>query len=197
MGTALVTIGIGPDMTKAGELIRKKCGVPFTAFDSLTGLKNSDRFYRLLSKAAGLVVPRKYQRDRRILVDGMRDAAVRFGGRKVVLSQETGKALALATLLTDMGAVVPLAVIPIKTEAAPRIIAGNILVGDFSDITGSFDLLIAGSHGAQAAQALGVPHMEWGFPVFERLGFNASVNVGYKGTLSLINTIGNMLGGEK
>ncbi len=64
MGTALVTIGIGPDMTKAGELLMEKCGVPFTAFDSLTGLKESDRFYRLLSKTAGMVVPRKYQRDR-------------------------------------------------------------------------------------------------------------------------------------
>jgi nitrogenase molybdenum-iron protein NifN len=184
-------------MEKAGELLREKCGVPFTVFDSLTGLKNADRFYRLLSKAAGMVVPRKYQRDRRILIDGMRDAAVRFGGRKVALAQETGKALVLATVISEMGAEVPLAVIPVKTEAAPRIIAERILVGDFSEIAGSFDLLIAGSHGAQAAQALGVPHMVWGFPVFDRLGFNASANVGYKGTLSLINTIGNMLGGEK
>ena len=197
MGTALVTIAIGPDMAKAGELLRGKCDVPFTVFDSLTGLKNSERFYRLLSKAAGMVVPRKYQRDRKILIDGMRDAAVRLGGRRVALAQETEKALAISTLLSEMGAEVPLAVIPVKTEAAPRIIAGNILVGDFSEIAGSFDLLIAGSHGAQAAQALGVPHMVWGFPVFERLGFNTTVNIGYKGTLSLINAIGNMLGGEK
>jgi nitrogenase molybdenum-cofactor synthesis protein NifE len=197
MGTALVTIAIGPDMEKAGELLREKCGVPFTVFDSLTGIRNADRFYRLLSKAAGMVVPRNYQRDRRILIDGMRDAAVCFGGRKVALAQETGKALALSTLLSEMGVEVPLAVIPAKTEAAQRIIAEKILVGDFSEISGIFDLLVAGSHGAQAAEALGVPHMVWGFPVFDRLGFNASVNVGYKGTLSLINTIGNMLGGEK
>ncbi len=57
----------------------------------------------------------------------MRDAAVRFGGRKVALAQETGKALALSTLLSEMGAEVPLAVIPVKTEAAPRIIAGSIM----------------------------------------------------------------------
>lgn len=197
MGSALVTLAVGPEMNPAAEDIKRRCKVPYTSFDSLTGLGNSERFCRILSKAADMAVPEKYKRYRLILMDGMRDAAVRFGGKRIALALETGKALPLSTLVYGMGASVPLAVVPVKSGAAGRIIADRVVEGGYADLSGRFDLLIAGSHGAQAAGSLGIPHMEWGFPVFGRLGYNASISVGYKGTLELMNTIGNMLGGGK
>ena len=56
-----------------------------------------------------------------------------------------------------------------------------------------FDLLVAGSHGELPARDLRAAHFVWGFPVFERLGHCQRVNIGYRGTLGLVNDIGNTL----
>ncbi len=193
MGAASVTVVIGESLIGAARALRKKCRTPFIAFDSITGLAASDRFFRMLSEIAGRPALERFRRKRKILIDGMRDAAAVFGGKKIVIAQESDAAVGLSGLIREMGGVVPCAVAPAQAPSCAKIKAEKVVIGDFGSIEGGFDMLIANSHGAMSAKSLDAAHLEWGFPVFERLGYTASLSVGYAGTLDMINRIGNAL----
>ncbi len=197
MGSATLTLVIGPSLTKAGKILFKQCKVPFVVLDSLTGLDASDRFFSLLLEISNRKeIPARYQRERRILVDGMRDAVDIIGGKRIALAQEPDAALGLCGVLSEMVAEVPMVVIPTESSVADQIPAQEVVIGDYGSIKGRFDLLIAGSHGKLPAKELGLGHFEWGFPVFNRLGINTTLTIGYRGTLNMINQIGNHIGNK-
>jgi len=193
MGDAAMTLVIGPGLECAAEVLLKNCNVPYIVFDTLTGLAPSDKLHMILSELSGTAIPARHMRARRMLVDGMRDAMTAFGGRRVAIAAETGTALSVSHILEAMGAEVPVAVVPVMSDAAVRIRAKKVVAGDYTRVSGEFDLLVASSHGDQAAKTLGVRHFVWGFPVFERFGYNNSQSAGYEGTLGLINSLGNAL----
>jgi len=193
MGKAVATIVIGPSLRGAGKLINDRCNVPYILLDGLSGLASSDKLMQELSRISGREMPRRLIRERKVLVDGMRDAMATLAGKRVALAQETDTAVALSGLISETGAGVALAVVPTEGRGVDRIKADEVVVGDYSQIRGEFDILITGSHGAQAAGSLDIPHLVWGFPVFERLGFNNSLSGGYRGSLDMINRIGNSL----
>jgi nitrogenase molybdenum-cofactor synthesis protein NifE len=196
-GAASFTIAIGGSLQKAARALRKTCGVPYIMFDSVTGLAACDRFFRKLSEIAGRPAHERYSRERRILVDGMRDAAFFFGGKKIALAQESDAAVGLSALIGEMGGETSLAVVPAETQSGAKINARKVVVGDFGSVDGDFYMLIANSHGAMTAKALGATHLQWGFPVFERLGHTAALSAGYKGTLAMVNMMGNALMEER
>jgi len=196
MGSAALTLIIGTSLTRAGEVLSKQCKVPFVILESLTGLAASDKFFSLLLELSGRKnIPARYQRDRKILVDGMRDALDIIGGKRIVLAQEADTAMGLCGVLLEMMAEIPMVVIPTESSIAKRVPAQEVIIGDYGSLKGQFDLLIAGSHGKLAAKELGAKHFEWGFPVFNKLGINTTLTVGYRGTLNMINHIGNKIAG--
>lgn len=193
MGGAVITLVIGPSLEDAAGTLLKRCNVPYIVFDGLTGIGPSDKLHVILSELSGRGMPERHRRARRKLVDGMRDAMTAFGGGRVAIAAETDTSLAMSHVLAAMGAEVPVAVVPTMSGAAKRIQAGRVVVGDYTRVAGELDLLVAGSHGEQAADSLGVRHFVWGFPVFDRLGHNNTLSAGYEGTLGMINALGNAL----
>ncbi len=196
MGSAALTLIVGPSLTRAGEILFERCKVPFIVLDSITGLAASDRFFSLLLKLSGREsIPARYHRDRKVLVDGMRDALDIMGGKRIALAQEADTALGLCGMFSEMMAEVPMVIISTESSVAKQIPAQEVVIGDYGSLKGQFDLLVAGSHGKLAAKELGAGHFEWGFPVFNRLGINTTLTVGYRGTLNMINQIGNKIAG--
>ena len=60
-----------------------------------------------------------------------------------------------------------------ESAILPAVPAATVTVGDFGDLEAlaeGCDLLVAHSHGRQAAERLGLPHLRVGFPIFDRLG---------------------------
>ena len=55
------------------------------------------------------------------------------------------------------------------------------------------NLLIAHSHGRQAADRLKIPFYRAGLPLFDRLGAGHQLSVGYRGTRDLIFDIANLI----
>lgn len=193
MGSSVMTLVIGSLLGDAAALLKNNSGVPYQVFDSLSGLGSSDLFISALSSLTGMEVPDRFTRQRKMLVDGMREAMTAFGRKRLLVAAETDASVAVTRIFREMGASVVQAVIPTEGPGANRIDADEVLVGDYSSLTERADLLVAGSHGELTAKHLGVPHLEWGFPVFERLGSNTDVSVGYRGTLNLINRAGNLI----
>jgi nitrogenase molybdenum-cofactor synthesis protein NifE len=196
MADASFTIGLGMSMEPAAKLLNRKFGIEYRVFDSIAGLVDSDGLMQTLAKVSGNPLPARYERQRRVLVDAMRDAHFFFGGKKVCLALEPDCAVQTSKWLDEMGATVELAVIPTLSAAADHIRARDVKIGDLFSIAGDFDLLISNSHGSSAAKRLGVPLYEMGFPVYKTLGYPSKVTIGYRGTTTLINEVGSILMGR-
>ncbi|NOZ25383.1 MAG: nitrogenase iron-molybdenum cofactor biosynthesis protein NifE [Nitrospirae bacterium] len=193
MGGAAFTLAIGMSMEGPARLLKERFGIGYTVFESLSGLQGVDAFMETLSALSGRRMPARYERQRRVLVDGMRDAHFYLGGKRVCTALEPDLSVQVSRVLREAGAEVGLSVVPTRAASLERIHAGSVLVGDFSSIEGEFDLLIASSHGTDTAERLGVPLYQTGFPVYKILGNTARITVGYRGTLMTINEIANLL----
>jgi nitrogenase molybdenum-iron protein alpha/beta subunit len=162
-------------------------------FESTAGLKDSDLLMRSLSEVSGRSLPAKYERQRRVLVDVMRDAHIYFGGRKICIALEPDLAVQTSTWLDEMGATVELAMVPTLSNAADRIRAREVRIGDLYSVQGDFDAIISNSHAEGTASRLGIPLYEMGFPVYKTFGYTSKVTVGYRGTLTMISETANLL----
>jgi nitrogenase molybdenum-iron protein alpha/beta subunit len=161
--------------------------------DSITGLAGSDQLMETLVEVSGKPLHSRYDRQRKVLVDAMRDAHFYFGGRKICLALEPDLAIQTSTWLDEMGAAVELAMIPTLSDTTDRIQATEVRIGDLYSITGEYDALVANSHGESTAKRLGIPLYEMGFPVYKTFGYTSKVTIGYQGTLVMISEMANLL----
>ncbi len=193
MGESVFTLAIGRSLEPAAKQLHERFGIPFQAFDGLAGLADTDALLAELSRISGKPVPERLQRQRRVLIDGMRDAHEYFGHRKVCLALEPDHAVQTSRWIAEMGAQVEIAIVPILSPAVDRIEAENVQIGGLSLIRRGFDVLVASSHGERTASRYNMPHYEMGFPVFKSLGYPTKVTIGYRGTLGMINEVGNLM----
>jgi nitrogenase molybdenum-iron protein alpha/beta subunit len=196
MGSSVFTLVIGKSLEPAAQILKERSGIEYGVFDSLAGLKDTDRFMETLSMLGRKHVPARYERQRRVLADGMRDAYPFFGNKRICLALEPDHALQTSRWVEEMAADVPLAVVPLSSAAAELIQADRVVAGDLFSIEGVFDLLISNSHAEETAGRLGAPLLQTGFPVYKIFGNTNRVTIGYRGTLSLIQEAANILSKE-
>ncbi len=193
MSGSVLTLAVGKSMEPAAKMLKDSCGMEYRVIEGLCGLQDTDRLMEILSEASGRPMHQRYERQRRVLVDGMRDAHFFYGKKKVCLALEPDLALQTSRWLDEMGARVELTVIPTLASAADQILARRVELGDLFSIQGRFDLLISNSHGSDTAQRLKAPLYQIGFPVYKILGYTSRVTIGYRGTLTMINEVGNLM----
>ncbi len=182
MSKSEFTFAIGSSMEASAKRLNERFGVGYRVFESITGLRDTDIFMETLSMLSGRPISEKHARQRRILIDGMRDAHFYYGNKKVCLALENDLSLQTASWLDEMG---------VEIEIV------DINLGDLFSMEGDFDLLISNSHAEDTAKRLGAPLYQMGFPVYKVLGNNHKVTIGYRGTLGLINDIANVLAGSQ
>jgi nitrogenase molybdenum-iron protein alpha/beta subunit len=182
MGSSGFTIAIGASMESAAMLLKERFDVEYKVLESVSGLRDTGVLMETLSLLSGKTIPHKYDRQRRVLIDGMRDAHFYYGGKRICLALENDLSLQMSNWLGEMG---------------PAIEMVDVNSEDLFSIEGDFDLLISNSHAEDTAKRLGVPLYQMGFPVYKVLGNNHRVTIGYRGTLGLINDIANVLAGSQ
>lgn len=187
------TIVIGKSMEASAKCLQQKFGIEFRVFDGIAGMARTEELIETFARISGNPIPGRFERQRRILVDAMRDAHAFYGGKRACIALEPDHAAQMSRWLEEMGTAVPLAVIPTLSDAADNIHAAEIRIGDLFSIQGEFDVLIGNSHAESTAKKLGVPLYEMGFPVYKTLGYTSKVSIGYRGALNLIHEVGNLL----
>lgn len=195
MSESAATLAIGEQMYACAIELEMRTGVPYTMFDRMTGLDANDRFLTSLSQISGMPVPVKYRRQRSQLQDAMLDAHFFFGGKKIAIGAEPDLLWSLSTLLTEMGCTIKTAVTTTESSLLENMPVEQVLIGDLEDLESGArgcDLLVTHSHGRQAAARLDIPFYRTGLPMFDRLGAAHQLSVGYRGTRTLIFTIGNL-----
>lgn len=196
MGASEFTIAIGLSMEKPAKLLKEKFDIEYRVLESIAGLKDTDVLMETLSVLSGSSVCKKYERHRRILIDGMRDAHFYYGNKRVCIALDPDLGLQTARWLDEMGAIVDTVVVPHRSSAEEKIPAEKMIIGDLFALEGEFDLLLSNSHAEDTAKRLGIPLYQMGFPIHKVLGNNSKITTGYRGTLLLINDIANLLTGS-
>ncbi|MGC2064468.1 MAG: nitrogenase iron-molybdenum cofactor biosynthesis protein NifE [Thermodesulfovibrionales bacterium] len=196
MGSSDFTIAIGTSMEAPAMILKERFGIEYRVFESLAGVAEMDAFMEVLGMLSGRNPHPKYERQRRILIDGMRDAHFFTAGKKAMIALEPDHCVQVSRVLDSIGIDVSLAVIPPNSVTAPHIIAKKVVAGDLSSLVEETDMLISNSHAEDIAADLGVPLLQAGFPVYKVLGQTARITVGYRGALSFINDVANLLAKE-
>jgi len=196
LGEARLTIAIGEHMRAPAARLQEMTGVEFALFRQLSGLKAVDRLVRLLGELSGRPAPASIRRRRAQLQDALLDGHFHFSGKRIAIAAEPDLLYALATFFIGLGAEIHAAV---TTTGGSRILehipCDTVKVGDLGDfeaLAEGADLLVTHSHGRQAAERLGVPLLRVGFPVFDRLGSQHKLRVGYQGARDLIFEVANI-----
>ena len=178
MSKSEFTIAIGASMAASVKKLKDRFNIEYKALESIAGLMDTDVLMETLSMLSGKPIPQKYERQRRILIDGMRDAHFYYGSKKICTALEPDLSVQTSRWLDEMGA---------------EVFEINVNENGLFSIEGEFDLLISNSHAEDTAKRLGVPLYQMGFPVYKVLGNNHRITIGYRGTLTLVNEIANLL----
>ena len=190
LNEATLTIAIGEHMRAPAKRIAELTGVEYVMFRQLHGLKAVDRFVSLLQTVSGRSAPASIRRRRAQLQDALLDGHFHFSGKKVAIAAEPDLLYALTHFFTGMGAEIHAAVTTTGTSAilehAPVDVVTVGDLGDLESLAEGADLLVTHSHGRQAADALDIPLMRVGFPIFDRLGSQHKARILYQGARDLI-----------
>jgi nitrogenase molybdenum-iron protein NifN len=195
----------------AGEYLRESFGVPLHRTGLPVGIGETDKFFALLSEAAGKPVPEKYVRQRGRLIDLYIDGHKYLSGRPALIYGEEDLVIAMAAFAAEAG-LRPLLCASAgesgRLEATLRDVLGDLypeglIVAEgasFDDIAVRLaeagrtpDILLGNSKGYYLARKWNVPLVRAGFPVHDRIGAQRIRHLGYAGTTALFERVANAL----
>lgn len=191
----------------AGAILNRKFSVPLFSLGLPVGLRETDKFFDALEEISGLPVPEEHALERGRLIDAYVDGHKYIFGKKAVVYGEEDLVVGVTALLAEIGVQPVLCASGGKSgrfaesiaEVTDDILRQQPLVRDgvdFFDIAEEAealkpDLIIGNSKGYHLARRWQVPLIRVGFPIHDRFGGHRMLHIGYRGTLSLFDTIVN------
>ena len=190
---------IGLSLKDAVKNIEGLTGLKTYYFSNLCGLKNSDKFFNLLSKESGKEIPEKYKRRRSRLMDAYLDAHFYFSGKEIALALGVDLLDSFSAIYSEIGANLKLG-ITTKAIDAIDIEYGflNLSEGDLDmlDNCGNLDMIVSNSNAKFYAENLGIPLLKAGFPIIDEIGHNYKHYILYDGAINLVIESANLLFAE-
>ena len=210
-GDSLASLALGSISAEPAAIaLEKKCKVPFETLDIPIGLTATDRFIMGISKVAGVTVPDEITADRGRLVDVMCDMEQYLHGKRVALFGDPDQILPLTEFLLDLN-MKPVHIVSgtpglrfekqmrqLLDERSPETNFKSGLQADMFLLhqwmkNEPVDLLIGNTYGKYMARDEDIPFIRFGFPILDRIGHSYFPNVGYSGSLRLLEKILNAI----
>lgn len=198
-GNAAATLVIGSSLYSAADLLLSRTGVPDYRFDHLMDMHATDRLIMALREISGRAVPRQIQRQRRQLQDALLDTHLVLGTGRVGIAAEADLLAGLSSLVTAAGMEVVAAIAPDERAGVLyRLPMERVTVGDLEDLefaagSRAAELLIGSGHAVASAERLGIPIVQHGYPIWERLGLQTRARIGYRGGRDMLYDLANAL----
>lgn len=212
MGTSLGTIELGHLPTvipmSAGRWMRDKRAVPLFPCGLPIGVRSTDSFIASMAAIACRTTPQPVLAQRGRLVDAYVDAHKYVAAKKVAIVADPDLALALAGFTSEAGLRPVICASGAKVKGLQGLFAAEIEggMGDVQVMSGTDhnkladacaatrpDIILGTSKCMKLARDLGIPLVRVGFPIHDRFGAQRQLTLGYRGTLSLFDTIVNAL----
>lgn len=192
LGASTHTLVLGASLEAAARDLEARFGTPFTVLPPACGLAGGDALVAALASLSRREAPPRLARQRRVLVDLMRDAHLRFARVRAALAIEPDAAAHVAALFGECGIEVAQVVLPQQATAPVSLPVEHVVVGGFTDLEPA-DLVVSNSHAAETCERLGGALLEAGFPSFS-LGAAQRVTLGYRGAADILIRIAGLLG---
>lgn len=198
LGEAVATLVIGASLTKAGDLLEQRTGVPSHRFDHLYGLKATDALIVTLAQLSGNKVPDRIERQRTQLQDAMVDTHFMLGFLRVAIAADPDLLNAFGHLIHEMGGEVVTAVAAGHGPALEKLPVATVKLGDLEDLENlakeaKAEILIGNSHAVQSAERLGLPILRCGFPLYDVVGCYQKRFIGYAGARQTLFDLANLV----
>lgn len=209
MGGARATIELGATLPpeSAGTVLEKRHKTPLFRTGLPIGIRETDRFFELLTRVTAREIPRKYAAERGRLIDAMVDGHKYIFGKRAVVYGEEDLVVGLTSFLAEIGIQPVLCASGGKSGKLAGAVAG-VLDGltcpaplvredvDFYDIEElareiGVDLLVGHSKGYTFTRREKIPLIRVGFPIHDRVGGQRLLHLGYRGAQQLFDTITN------
>jgi nitrogenase molybdenum-iron protein NifN len=210
MGASRATLEFGrtrfPQET-AGRLLEERFGVPWRPLGLPIGLRETDRFCKVLADLAGRPIPEAHAAERGRLIDAYVDGHKYIFDKRAVVYGEEDLVVGLVAFLAEVG------IRPVLCASGGRSgrlaeavaeVSGDLLPQppsvregvDFYEIAEQAenlapDLLIGHSKGYHLARRWQTPLVRVGFPIHDRFGGPRLLHLGYRGAQDLLDRIVN------
>ena len=185
---------IGLSLKDTVKNIEDLTGLKSYYFSNLCGLKNSDNFFKLISKVSGKEIPEKYKRQRRRIMDAYLDAHFYFSGKEIALALGIDLLDSFSAIYSEIGANLKLG---IATKAVNDIKYRflDLSEGDLDllDNCGNLDMIVSNSNAKFYAENLDIPLLKAGFPIIDEIGHNYKHYILYDGAINLVIESANLL----
>lgn len=198
-----------PDRISGAALLESEWGVKRRRLGVPVGIRETDAFMAVLEALAGRETPRELQLERGRLVDACVDAHKILAERTAVVFGDEDLAIGLTAFLTEIGVKTTLVVSGGRSgrlveeisrvtrsflEEPPRVLDD----ADFRDMEECIEsqnasFFIGHSKGYKLSRRRDVPLVRVGFPLHDRFGGQRILHLGWRGALSLLDTIVNTL----
>lgn len=191
----------------AGTWLETHFGIAHHRIGLPIGIKQSDRFFNILSAISGLPVPNKYAAQRGRLLDAMVDGHKHLNGIKVALFGEEDLVAGLAEFCGELGLIPVLcatgggngrfaesvrALVPEHYHDRMQILEDVDFVTIEKTLEATeVDLLIGHSKGYTMSRRLKRPLIRVGFPVHDRVNGSRLLHLAYRGAQQLFDRIAN------
>jgi nitrogenase molybdenum-iron protein NifN len=192
----------------AGSHLEKKFSVPLHRIGLPIGLRETDRLCEVLGSFASRELPVSLAGARGRLIDSMVDGHKYVFGQRAVVYGDEDLVIGLTSFLCEIGVTPVLCASGGRSRhfaaalraAVPELPESTVIRegADFATIgieseTLKPDLLLGNSKGYSLARRLKIPLVRCGFPIHDRLGGHRILHLGYRGALSLYDTVVNAL----
>ncbi|AGB19460.1 nitrogenase component 1 [Thermoanaerobacterium thermosaccharolyticum] len=209
MGGSIATIEIGINYEETpGKYLQDRFDVPLYKVPIPIGLRNTDRFLKLLNEITGNPIPKSIEMERGRLLDGMIDShKYNFEGRCTIFG-DPEMVYSVFTTCMENGIHPLLIATGSKAQRLKELIASennplddDITIVDETDFSRilklseekEVNIAIGPSDGKYLTEKGGIPLVRLGFPILDRVGGQRILSVGYTGTLNFLDRITNTL----
>jgi nitrogenase molybdenum-iron protein beta chain len=212
MGNAKATYALQPEAGGEGaRFLHKKYGMEAIVGPLPVGVSATDSFVKSLARITGKKVPQSLIDDRGRLVDGMADTFHNTMMKRVALSGDPGMVLGVTRFLCELG-MTPVAIASSTSTKTFQADAENIFQehrhlfmdtpkvfngGDLFEFEEhlkeckDLDLIMGNSKCVDISKELEVPLLRFGFPIYDRFGYQKKAILGYRGGERLLYEIAN------
>lgn len=195
------------DQQTAGRRLNEKFGVPLHALGIPVGLRETDLFFEAMEALSGRETPEKHALERGRLIDAYVDGHKYIFDKRAIVYGEEDLVVGLTAFLAEIGVRPVLcasggrsgtfekAITEVVEDLLPE--PPKVREGvDFYSIAEEAealqpDLIIGNSKGYHLTRKWGVPLIRVGFPIHDRFGGHRLLHLGYRGALSLLDSIVN------
>lgn len=192
----------------AGTWLKEKYNIPYKQLGMPIGIKETDRFFKVLERITGRPIPERHQRERGRLVDAYVDGHKYHFGKRAIVYGEEDLVIGMVSFLEEIG-IETILVASGGESGKLKVAIDHITEGkrndmivmneaDFETMNDMVDelkpdIMIGNSKGYYISRRLGIPLVRIGFPVHDRFGGQRIQHLCYKGTQQLFDRITNAL----